>query len=398
MDCTNCASTLTEGGRYCGRCGASATGDADRRGYAVQPGESVRSFNLVTSVMPLASGEAPQTYRWALLAGLSVPLVFGTLGYLPMAFAAAAALVPAVYVVYLYDVNEWEDQPWPVVLGTMVLSSLLAVVFTIVWHDHLLDTGAGALARGDGVDTQALVVLGLVVPVGVWLLAQLGPLWLASRPRFDDLIDGLTFGVASGAVFAAAETIVANWAVITQGPLRVEDPDAALWITLLFTAAVVKPVVYGSAIGIAGAGFSGLGPAYDGFTKGYARAAVEALVLLVAYGTGVYVCGLVDGSAGAVLGLLWALLVAGLGLMRLRSLLHDALLEAALEAAAVDEGTVVATSSDAYCPTCEMPLIPSASFCVACGTAVRAGSKRSRGPSRERVEVTVGAASGDEEA
>src|SRR4051812_8775669 len=112
MECAGCASTLVEGARFCGRCGASALGDGARRGYAVQPGESVRSFNVVTSVMPLASGEAPQTYRWALLAGMSVPLVLGVLGYLPMAFAAAAAVVPAVYIVYLYDVNQWEDEPW----------------------------------------------------------------------------------------------------------------------------------------------------------------------------------------------------------------------------------------------------------------------------------------------
>ena len=47
-------------------------GGAERReAFALQPGEPVMSFNMVTSLMPLASGSAPQTYRWALGVGLS---------------------------------------------------------------------------------------------------------------------------------------------------------------------------------------------------------------------------------------------------------------------------------------------------------------------------------------
>ena len=94
-------------------------GGAERReSFALQPGEPVMSFNMVTSLMPLASGTAPQTYRWALGLGLLIPVVAGALGFLAFAFVAAALVVPAVYVVYMYDVNEWEDQPVAVVLGT----------------------------------------------------------------------------------------------------------------------------------------------------------------------------------------------------------------------------------------------------------------------------------------
>ncbi len=67
--------------------------------------------------MPLASGSAPQTYRWALGLGILIPVVAGALGFLAFAFVAAAVVVPAIYVVYMYDVNQWEDQPIGVVLG-----------------------------------------------------------------------------------------------------------------------------------------------------------------------------------------------------------------------------------------------------------------------------------------
>ena len=104
--------------------GAGAGGER-RQSYALQPGEPVASFNLVTSLMPLASGSAPQTYRWALGIGILIPVVAGALGFLAFAFVAAAVVVPAIYVVYMYDVNQWEDQPIGVVLGAIGAAAAL---------------------------------------------------------------------------------------------------------------------------------------------------------------------------------------------------------------------------------------------------------------------------------
>ena len=75
--------------------GAGAGGER-RQSYALQPGEPVASFNLVTSLMPLASGSAPQTYRWALGLGILIPVVAGALGFLAFAFVAAALVVPCL--------------------------------------------------------------------------------------------------------------------------------------------------------------------------------------------------------------------------------------------------------------------------------------------------------------
>ena len=73
--------------------GAGAGGER-RQSYALQPGEPVASFNLVTSLLPLASGSAPQTYRWALGVGILIPVVAGALGFLAFAFVAAARRGP----------------------------------------------------------------------------------------------------------------------------------------------------------------------------------------------------------------------------------------------------------------------------------------------------------------
>ena len=247
--------------------GAAAGGER-RQSYALQPGEPVASFNLVTSLMPLASGSAPQTYRWALGLGILIPVVAGALGFLAFAFVAAAVVVPAIYVVYMYDVNQWEDQPLGVVLGAIGAAAALGVGFTFLWHAGLLGGNISSVDfdgnGAGGVRWSSLLVLVLLVPIVSEVLKQVGPLVLAGRPAFDDMIDGLTFGVAAGAAFAAAETIVVNRGLFSSFG-QIDSPNAGFWVSLILSAAVVKPIVYGAATGIAVASFSGLGAGYDGF-------------------------------------------------------------------------------------------------------------------------------------
>ena len=366
--------------------GAGAGGER-RQSYALQPGEPVASFNLVTSLMPLASGSAPQTYRWALGLGILIPVVAGALGFLAFAFVAAAVVVPAIYVVYMYDVNQWEDQPVGVVLGAIGAAAALGVGFTFLWHAGILDSNISSVNfdgnGAGGVRWTSLLVLVLLVPVVGEALKQLGPLVLAGRPQFDDMIDGLTFGVAAGAAFAAAETIVVNRGLFGSFG-QVDSPNAGFWVSLILSAAVVKPIVYGAATGVAVASYSGLGAGYDGFKPAYFRGLAEALIANVVFQGGLFFAARLDGTKGAVVGLVWGALVAAVLVVRLRYLLHFAVLEAALEAASTGTELKDTARGTAYCPSCEMPLLAGANFCVACGTSVRAGSKVTR--VRNRVD------------
>ena len=92
---------------------------------------------------------------------------------------------------------------------------------------------------------------------------------LASRPQFDDLMDGLTFGVISGVAYACFDTLVRHWDLLTGG---LQEQDPGLWVSLVFLEGFVKPLVMGTATGLACAEFSGLGRGYDGFTPRYVRA------------------------------------------------------------------------------------------------------------------------------
>jgi RsiW-degrading membrane proteinase PrsW (M82 family) len=369
--------------------GAGAGGER-RQSYALQPGEPVASFNLVTSLMPMASGSAPQTYRWALGVGLLIPVVAGALGFLAFAFVAAAVVVPAIYVVYLYDVNQWEDEPIAVVLGAMVAAAALGVGFTFLWHAGILDSNLTSMSfdgnAAGGIRWSSLLVLVLLVPIVSEVLKEVGPLVLASRPKFDDMIDGLTFGVASGAAFAAAETIVVNRGLFGDFG-RIDSPNAGFWVSLIVSAAIVKPIVYGAATGIAVASYSGLGAGYDGFKPGYFRGLAEALIANIAFQAGLFFAARLEGTKGAVVGLVWGALIAAALVVRLRYLLHFAVLEAALEAGAGGAELKDTAHGTAYCPSCEMPLLHGANFCVVCGTSVRAGNKVTR--ARNRVDDTA---------
>src|SRR4051812_21801371 len=286
--------------------------------------------------MPLASGTAPQTYRWALGLGILIPVLAGALGYLAFAFVAAAVVVPAIYVVYMYDVNQWEDQPVGVVLGAIGAAAALGVGFTFLWHAGILDSNISSVSfdgnGAGGVRWSSLLVLVLLVPILGEVLKQVGPLVLASRPQFDDMIDGLTFGVAAGAAYAAAETIVVNRGLFSTFG-HVDSPNTGFWVSLILSAAVVKPIVYGAATGIAVASFSGLGAGYDGFKPAYVRGLTEAVAANILFQGGLFFSSRIEGTGGAILGLVWGGLIAVALVVRLRYLLHYAVLEAALEAA-----------------------------------------------------------------
>jgi hypothetical protein len=227
-----------------------------------------------------------------------------------------------------------------------------------------------SLDAGPSVWTFLLVAL--VVPIVGEAIRQVGPVLLASRPEFDDLMDGLTFGVISGVAYACFDTIVRFWDLLVGG--RVEA-DPGLWMSLVFLHGFVKPLVLGTATGIACAEYSGLGRGYDGFTPRYYRGLVEAVLANIGFWGGIYLFSYVDNpTMSVVLSTGWGLLILGILILRVRNVLHTGLLEAALERSARDGG-VGASGDLQFCVRCEMPLLDNAAFCTACGTAVRAQAK-----------------------
>jgi hypothetical protein len=349
---------------------------ARRKSFAARPDEPVASFALVSTIMPRGAGKRPQTYRIALTIALAVALIAAIFGAMPIAVLVAAFAIPIVYIVYIYDVNLWEDEPLTVTGVAFVLTGALTIAFTGLWTSlrgpvpFSSPTLQGPLDSAPAVGT--FLIVALLVPIVGEAIRQIGPVILASRPEFDDLMDGLTFGVVSGVSYACFDTLVRHWDLLTSG---VQESNPGLWVSLIFLEGFVKPLIMGTATGIACAEFSGLGRGYDGFTPRYFRGLAEAVLANIAYQAGTYLFSYVGSATlGVMLSIGWGLLILAILILRVRNVLHVGLMEAALERTARETG-IGPSGELEFCAQCEMPLLDNAAFCNACGTAVRVRPK-----------------------
>jgi hypothetical protein len=379
LECPRCRAELPAAAHFCHVCGLDqrSADFARRKSFAARPDEPVASFALISSIMPRGAGQRPQTYRIALTIALVVALIAAIFGAMPIAVLVAAFAVPVVYIVYIYDVNLWEDEPVIVTGLAFLLTGALTVGFTILWTylrgpvPYGTTTYEGSLSAAPTVG--AFLLVALAVPIVGEVIRQIGPVLLASRPEFDDLMDGLTFGVISGLAYSCFDTLTRHWDLLTGG---LQDPDPGLWVSLIFLEGFVKPMIIGTASGIAVAEFSGLGRRYDGFTPRYFRGVGEAILANAAYQAGTYLFSFVgNATLGVVLSILWGLIILAILILRVRNVLHAGLMEAALERSA-RAGAVEGELQ--YCAQCEMPLLEHAAFCNACGTAVRVQPKAVR--------------------
>lgn len=386
MDCPRCSAHLPEVAHFCHRCGQDLVHpeEAKRKAFAAQPDEPVASFALVSSIMPRGVGQKPQTYRLALVIALTAALLAAIFGALPIAVLIAAFAVPVVYIVYVYDVNLWDDQPIPVTVLAFILTGALAAGFlSILKFTGLLAAPMPVTQVGDGVSFGGTTLGGILtavilVPIVGEIIRNIGPVVLASRPKFDDLMDGVSFGIIAGVAYSAADTLVRHWPSLTGGFIEVSDPGT--WASLIFLEGFVKPLIIGTATGIACGEFAGLGEGYDGFTTRYLRGFFEAVLANVLYSGGIYFLGLVDNpTLRVMLQVIWGLIILGILIIRIRNVLHHALMEEALEAAAREGfGEHDGVGEDGalhFCHRCEMPLVPHAAFCTACGVSARTGGK-----------------------
>ena len=273
-----------------------------------------------------------------------------------------------------------EDQPVGVVLGAIGAAAALGVGFTFLWHAGLLGDALSPVdfeGNGSGITWTGFLVLVLLVPIVGEALKQVGPILLARRPAFDDMIDGLTFGVAAGTSYAAFETIVVYSSVFTAQDFRTTSGIAS-WLIVVVNVMVIKSLIYGTAAGIAVAAFSGKGEGYDGFTPAYFANFGLAVSANIAYWLGVRLMAYLP--FGNALGLIWGFLILTALIVKIRMMLQVALLEAAVEAAAKGDGSDDKRSTfvETFCPECENVLLTNASFCIVCGTSVRSSSRQAR--------------------
>jgi hypothetical protein len=296
------------------------------------------------------------TFRAALLLGLAVVVVLAVFRLFPLAIVASAVLTPLLVVLYLYDVDVYEDEPISVIAFTMVWGVAAGIVAGLL-AKAFASSGAALLERSSGSTT---LTLGVLMPVISVALMIAGPLLLLPRKNFNDVLDGATFGGAAAVCFAGAQLITSSFTFLTHAGLRPVG-SVTPWIIRLLEAAIAAPVLAAALMSATAAAFwlRYRAPVRDRNALGMlgrpaVALAVSAAVLVVAALAQLH---LPDFVALIV----YVVLAAG-ALVWLRRVLHLGLLEEAAE---------IETGADIQCANCGATT-PRHSFCINCGISLLA--------------------------
>jgi RsiW-degrading membrane proteinase PrsW (M82 family) len=373
--CPHCGNETPEG-HYCGYCGARLTASASRnparRGsaYAADPNQSVYQPAIISTFFPHLNPQRTRLFGLILAALAVVIFALGFAKFVPISTVLAALLVPLLYLAYFYVVQVYEDEPAWVLGATFLVGAILGLVATLLLYRSVVS--------GQSIFVRPKPSYILLVGVGIPLLAQalmlVGPLILffARRERFNDMLDGLTFGVASGLGYAAAESIVYSWLLITGSAPALGDPSSLALRTI--PLALLKPLLYAGTTGLICAALWLL---FDRTPPTREMSALTSLpVALIAAVLGMIIPALgVTLYGGQWLNILWyAIPLLGIILL-LRQVLHVGL---------IDKARSVGHGGTITCPHCHQT-VADLPFCSNCGIAMRSISKRAR------VPVTAGA-------
>lgn len=353
-----------EGPRFCGHCAATLADPAATAGRGLVGRLTAPLRRLVpVDTRPRAAGP----YRLILLAGLLIALIALLVGAAGIAIAAASAIVPAMTVRYLTDIDVFEGEPALALLAAagggllagLLISPLNAWLTGELWfNDGVLNIGSagfgGDFAAAAGAPPIAfLIIQGVFVPILAAALMLAGPMLLRRWRVFrNEVMDGLTLGAAAGAAFGVGNVIVYYFPLI-QG----DNPggNVATWSTTLLGVALIRPLILTATTALIGAGIWRFGLSGQH----------SALVMPIAAGLGgaiIYTVGsLLVQPSGLRLELLWhAAVLLGLTVI-CRMVLRGAL--------TFDRRALGKRGARIVCPTCGH-VTPAGEFCSNCGKAL----------------------------
>ncbi len=363
--CPHCGS-MVPAGEFCGHCGAHLTrGDAGRNSaFAAVPSEPVVHLSIVSTLFPHLPHRRGGAFRWALFTASTAVVILAALHLFAPATIAAVFLLPALYLLYLYEVEVYESEPWLLITATMVAGAVLGYAFTSFTGDTV-----GGLEISRDVGTNVLFA-GVALPIIAQALMLAGPLFLYFfRSRLREPLDGLTFGAASALGFTLAMMLTALWPLLV-GPL-VGSGSTLDWALRLLNAGILIMLVNASTTSVVTA--SVWLARYDLRQASGGWEASVLATLVIAVGAQVVLGILSVIVPDLVLQVAIRAVAAVALLMYVRLVIHQSLLA---------EGAVHEIGPDAACPECHR-IVPTMLFCPSCGVA-RAAAKQTRMHSAEK--------------
>jgi RsiW-degrading membrane proteinase PrsW (M82 family) len=371
MRCEHCGRETPEG-HYCAYCGAHLSAadtphspTARRHVFALNPNEHVYHPGLISTFFPHLNPHRTQQFRWVLYVLAAVVLLLVAGRYIPVAIVAAALIVPVLYLAYFFVVEVYADEPLSVLALTFVAGGVLGALVTLALYR--VETSQMRLGlQGVVPQTGYLVLTALIAPIVAQVLMLVGPLILFfARPRFDEVLDGLVFGVASGLGFATAYSIIQSWLLITGS----QQPAGSTisWAEPIIRTAFLTPLLYASTTGLICAVLwlrrDRTPPTREmGPLASLPVAIVIALLALIVPAVGVTYYG------GQVQNLLWYGVAVIVMMLIVRHVLHIGL---------IDKARDLGHGGTLKCPHC-LHTVPDVPFCPNCGIAMRSIARRHR--------------------
>jgi RsiW-degrading membrane proteinase PrsW (M82 family) len=324
------------------------------------PSEPVAHLSIISTLFPHLAHRRGSAFRWALIAGGAAVLLLAALHLFAPATVAAIFLLPVLYLLYLYEVEIYESEPWLVIGATMVVGAALGYFFTLY-----TGSAASRLSLTGDRDT-GFVLAGVAIPVIAQALMLVGPLflYLFRGDRFRDPLDGLTFGAASALGFTLTSSLTDFWPLIS-GPL-VASGAPLDWSLRLLRAGLLVALVNASTTGLVAAAV--WLQRYDRRRAGRPWTTAILPILVVAFGTQVVLGMLTFAVSDLIAEVAIRALITVALLLYVRLVIHQALLV---------EGAEHEIGPESPCPECHR-MVPTMAFCPACGAARAAGSKLGR--------------------
>lgn len=365
VTCHSCGEVVPAG-EFCGLCGAHLVADmpgsAHRpHAFAANPHEHMLHLSAVSTLFPHLPHRRTAPFRIALAVAVLLLVVLGYLRLTGPAIAAAALAVPILYLLYLYEVEVYEDEPIYVIAATFVLGGVLGGLWAHFTGNVVTQTLLQT-ATPQGAPTSKIVLTGVIFPLVAQLLLLAGPIVLYLTRDYKEALDGFAFGAACAMGFTLVSTFVYLAPEMEAGLTSVAPAlDNTLRIVL---RGLLIPFIYASTTGLIGGALwtrrnKGRALRSHGWTTTLQTAVLVAVVVQVGL-------GLLDVEVlrQGVITLVYAV-VAALLLLSVRVALHHMLLSEATE-------TEIGPSMP--CFHCHR-IVPRMSFCPHCGVASRAMPK-----------------------
>jgi hypothetical protein len=353
---------------YCVRCGEWLVDDlsthpSGRRGFTAAPHESRFTPNMISTIFPQLPRADMDSFRASLALGAAAIIVLALFRLFPLGLVGSAVLVPLLVILYLWDVDLYEDEPL-FVLGLTIAWGAGAGVAIGFLTRHIVDPEAGLAVQ---TTNHTLLWSGILIPLISFALMLAGPLPLLPYRKFNDVLDGATFGGACAVAFVGAEILTHSADFLGSGirPVGSTVP----WALRLISLGVVVPVLAACAVGGA-AGVLWLryrAPVRDRNILGPLSQPVVAIPLAAALIAG---AALIQLYTDTWLELFLLILAALIALIWLRQMIHIGLLQ---EASEIEIGAPIT------CGNCGKQT-PRHTFCAHCGVSLQALPKAQRPP------------------